>query len=135
MPLPKKIAVAGATGRVGDHAVDVLKARGHDVVVLHHRGPQLAPAGQRAGVRQMIVASIIGTDRFTVGYGVAKIAHEQAHLSAPIPARVLRAAQFHELVALLVDWAPRATSPNGGPPVIVATRAGCPGSTRPRCRG
>jgi putative NADH-flavin reductase len=27
-----KIAVAGATGRVGHHVVDVLAARGHDVV-------------------------------------------------------------------------------------------------------
>src|SRR5262245_18129662 len=29
---PKKIAVAGATGRVGRHVVDALEARGHDVV-------------------------------------------------------------------------------------------------------
>ena len=27
-----KIAVAGATGRVGGHVVDVLEERGHDVV-------------------------------------------------------------------------------------------------------
>ena len=32
MPPPRKIAVAGATGRVGHHIVDVLQARGHDVV-------------------------------------------------------------------------------------------------------
>ena len=32
MQSPRKIAVAGATGRVGRHAVDVLRARGHDVV-------------------------------------------------------------------------------------------------------
>jgi nucleoside-diphosphate-sugar epimerase len=32
MQAPKKIAVAGATGRVGRHLVDVLKAKGHDVV-------------------------------------------------------------------------------------------------------
>jgi uncharacterized protein YbjT (DUF2867 family) len=30
--MPAKIAVAGATGRVGRHIVDVLEARGHDVV-------------------------------------------------------------------------------------------------------
>jgi nucleoside-diphosphate-sugar epimerase len=29
-----KIAVAGATGRVGRHVVDVVKARGHDVVAI-----------------------------------------------------------------------------------------------------
>ena len=32
MQSPRKIAVAGATGRVGRHTVDVLKERGHDVV-------------------------------------------------------------------------------------------------------
>lgn len=52
----------------------------------------------------MIVASIIGTDRFTAGYDPAKIAHERAMLAGPVPVRVLRAAQFHELVAQLVDW-------------------------------
>ena len=32
MQSPRKIAVAGATGRVGRHTVDVLRERGHDVV-------------------------------------------------------------------------------------------------------
>ena len=32
MPSPRKIAVAGATGRVGHHVADVLIARGYDVV-------------------------------------------------------------------------------------------------------
>jgi hypothetical protein len=36
-----------------------------------------------------------------VCYGAAKIAHEQTALSGPIPARVLRAAQFDEFVAQL----------------------------------
>ena len=146
MPSAKKIAVAGATGRVGHHVTDILTERGRDVVPMSRSqgvdvitgdglaaalagvecvidavaGPSpeqraataffttaarnLHQAGQRAGVRRMIVVSVIGTDRFTAGYGPAKIAHEQAHLSGPIPVRVLRAAQFHELVAQLVDW-------------------------------
>ena len=143
---PMKIAVAGATGRVGRHVVDVLKAEGHDVVAMSHSsgvdvvtgqglalaltgveciidaatGPSpdqkaatefftaaarnLHQAGERAGVRRMVVVSIIGIDRFTAGYGAAKIAHEKAMLSGPIPVRVLRAAQFHEFVAQLVEW-------------------------------
>jgi nucleoside-diphosphate-sugar epimerase len=32
MQAPQRIAVAGATGRVGRHIVDVLGERGHDVV-------------------------------------------------------------------------------------------------------
>jgi hypothetical protein len=64
----------------------------------------LHEVGERAGVQRIVAVSIIGTDRFTSGYGAAKIAHEEAHASRPIPARILRAAQFHELVPLLVDW-------------------------------
>src|SRR5205807_1231216 len=37
-------------------------------------------------------------------YGAAKAAHERAMLSGPIPVQVLRAAQFHEFVAQLVEW-------------------------------
>lgn len=146
MSAGKKIAVAGATGRVGHHVVDVLTERGHDVVPIsrtHHvdvitgdgldsalvgvecivdtaTGPSpeqqaatdffttaannLQQAGDRAGVKRIIVVSIINTDRLKGGYAVAKVAHEQATLAGPIPARVLRAAQFHELVEQLVQW-------------------------------
>jgi uncharacterized protein YbjT (DUF2867 family) len=142
----KRIAVAGATGRVGRHVVDVLKAGGHDVVAMSRSsgvdiitgaglaealagvdciidvatGPSpeqeaatqffttaarnLIAAGERAGVQRMVVVSIIGTDKFTTGYGAAKIAHEQAVLSGAIPVRILRAAQFHEFVAQLMEW-------------------------------
>lgn len=48
--------------------------------------------------------SIIGTDRMQGGYGIAKVAHEQATLSGPISARALRAAQFHEFVEQLLQW-------------------------------
>ena len=55
-------------------------------------------------MQRIVVVSIIGVDRFTAGYGAAKQAHEQAMLSGPIAARILRAAQFHEFVAQLVEW-------------------------------
>jgi uncharacterized protein YbjT (DUF2867 family) len=64
----------------------------------------LHEAGTAAGVRRMVIVSIIGCDRFTGGYMVAKLAHERAALAGPIPARILRAAQFHEFVAQLLDW-------------------------------
>jgi uncharacterized protein YbjT (DUF2867 family) len=146
MQAPSKIAVAGATGRVGRHVVDVLQAGGHDVVAMSRStgvdvitgeglaqalegvdcvidaatGPSaeqraatdfftaaarnLHQAGERAGVGRMVVVSIIGCDRFAGGYGAAKLVHERAHLSGPIPVRILRAAQFHEFVEQLVDW-------------------------------
>ncbi len=142
----RKIAVAGATGRVGRHVVDVLESGGHVVVPMSRAsgvdvitGDGLAEAlagvdciidaatwptpdqeeataffttatrnlqenGERAGVRRIVVVSIIGIDRFTGGYQAAKVAHEQAMLAGPIPVRILRAAQFHEFVPELLDW-------------------------------
>jgi uncharacterized protein YbjT (DUF2867 family) len=145
----KRIAVAGATGRVGRHVVDLLGEQGHDAVAISRAngvdvitgdglaqaldgvevvidvatGPSpereaateffttaagnLHEAGERAGVERMVVVSIVGTDRYVGGYGAAKIEHERAALSGPIPARILRATQFHEFVPLLLDWGRR----------------------------
>jgi uncharacterized protein YbjT (DUF2867 family) len=144
-----RIAVAGATGRVGRHVVDVLESDGHQVVAISRShgvdvitgdglaaaldgvesvvdaatGPSaeqdaateffttaarnLQETGARAGVRQIVVVSIIGTDKYTAGYGAAKLAHEQAALAGPVPARILRAAQFHEFVEVLMVWGRR----------------------------
>src|SRR5262249_51180687 len=141
-----KIAVAGATGRVGRHVVDVLEERGHNVVPISRSlgldvvtGEGLADAlagietvidaasfpspeqeaatefftaatrnlqqlGAPAGVQRIVVVSIIGIDHFTAGYLAAKRPHEQAMLAGPIPALILRAAQFHEF-APVVDGA------------------------------
>jgi uncharacterized protein YbjT (DUF2867 family) len=141
-----KIAVAGATGRAGRHIVDILEARGHDVVPMARStgvdvitgdglaealtgaecivdlatGPtpdeqqateffttstrNLQEAGRDAGVQRMIVVSIVGIDRFVGGYNAAKAAQERTALAGPIPVRILRATQFHEFVAQLVEW-------------------------------
>jgi uncharacterized protein YbjT (DUF2867 family) len=141
-----RFAVAGATGRVGRHVVDVLQAAGHEVVSISRShgvdvvsgagleaalsgvgcvidaatGPSaeqdaatqfftaaarnLQQLGSRAGVERIVTVSIIGCDRFQGGYGAAKLAHEEAALAGPVEGRILRAAQFHELVATLVDW-------------------------------
>jgi uncharacterized protein YbjT (DUF2867 family) len=149
MQVRRKIAVAGATGRVGHHVVDLLEAGGHEVVAISRSGGvdiitgdglaealvgvecvidvatgpspdqemateffttaarNLQKVGERAGVRRMVVVSIIGCDRFTAGYNAAKVAHERAMLSGPIPVQILRAAQFHEFVELLVEWGTR----------------------------
>ena len=146
MQRSSKIAVAGATGRVGRHVVDILESRGYDVVPISRSvgvdvitgegldqaltgvetiidvatGPSpdqqaateffttatrnLQAAGERAGVRRLVVVSIIGIDDFAGGYNAAKVAHEQAALAGPIPARIIRAAQFHEFVEELMRW-------------------------------
>jgi uncharacterized protein YbjT (DUF2867 family) len=142
----RKIAVAGATGRVGRHVVDVLEARGHDVVRISRSngvdvitGEGLADAlegvecvidtatgaspeqqaatefftaaarnlheaGEPAGVRRIVVVSIIGCDRFSGGYNAAKFVHEKAMRSGTLPVTIVRAAPFHELIGQIVDW-------------------------------
>ena len=67
----------------------------------------LQAAGERAGVWRIVVVSIIGVDECTAGYMAAKAAHERAMLSGPLPARILRVAQFHEFVAQLMEWGKR----------------------------
>jgi uncharacterized protein YbjT (DUF2867 family) len=141
-----KFAVAGATGRVGRHVVDVLTERGYDVVPMSRAtgvdvitGDGLADAlvgvdviidtaswpyndqqaateffrtsarnlheaGQKARVGQVVVVSIIGIENFTAGFLASKPVHEAAHLDGPLPARILRAAQFNEFVGQILDW-------------------------------
>jgi uncharacterized protein YbjT (DUF2867 family) len=64
----------------------------------------LQEKGHAGGVRAMVVVSIIGIDRLTAGYNAAKLAHEEVALAGPIPAKILRASQFHEFVGQLVEW-------------------------------
>jgi uncharacterized protein YbjT (DUF2867 family) len=141
-----KIAVTGATGRLGRQLVDVLQEQGHEVVpIARSKGVDvitgqglaealqgvdavvdlatsptpdeqeatdffttstrnLQQAGVEAGVKRILLVSIIGIDKFTTGYNAAKLAQEKAALAGPIPTRILRAAQFHEFVEQLVDW-------------------------------
>ena len=144
-----RIAVVGATGRVGRPVADLLESGGWDVARIAKSGGvdlltgdgldealrgastiidlaggrsadqaaatafwmtatrNLREAGERAGVRRIVTISIIGADRFPVGYNAAKYQHEQATLAGPIPARVLRAAQFHEFVPQMMEWGRR----------------------------
>jgi uncharacterized protein YbjT (DUF2867 family) len=141
-----KIAVTGATGRVGTHIVDILEADGHEVVPISRSngvdvitgegldealagvecvvdaatGPSpdeqqaieffttsarnVQAAAERAGVRRIVVISIVGIDRYRGGYNAAKVIQEQEHLVGPVPVRILRATQFHEFVEQLMDW-------------------------------
>ena len=141
-----KIAVTGATGRLGSPLVEILEGQGHEVVSIARSkgvdvitgeglaealdgvdsivdaatGPSpdeqeateffttsarnLHDAGAEAGVKRNVLVSIIGIDKFTTGYNVAKLAQERAALAGAIPTRIVRAAQFHEFVGQLLDW-------------------------------
>ncbi|MDA8296898.1 MAG: hypothetical protein M0004_10000 [Actinomycetota bacterium] len=52
--------------------------------------------GKRAGVRHLVVLSIVGIDGARRGYYAAKLAHERAALEGPLSASVARTTQFHE---------------------------------------
>lgn len=60
--------------------------------------------GERAGVKTIVLVSIIGIDTFNGGYGAAKLVQERTLLAGPIPTRILRASQFHEFIPQLVEW-------------------------------
>src|SRR3954463_5424443 len=142
----QRIAVTGATGRVGSPLVEILAQRGHDVVPIARSkgvdvvsgegldealagaetiidtatGPSpdqeeatafftasarnLQRAGAAAGVKRIVVVSIIGIGKFHSGYNAAKVAQEQTLLEGPLPVLIVRAAQFHEFVGPLVGW-------------------------------
>jgi uncharacterized protein YbjT (DUF2867 family) len=142
----QKIAVTGATGRLGSHLVEILEQRGHEVVAIArskgvdvHSGEGLGEAlagvdtiidaatwptpdqeeatnffttsarnvqraGSEAGVKRIVLVSIIGIDKFQGGYNAAKMAQERALLEGPLPVRIVRAAQFHEFFDQFVGW-------------------------------
>jgi hypothetical protein len=64
----------------------------------------LQAAGQRAGVKLIIAASIIGVDKASQGYNAGKLVQERELQAGPVPTRILRAAQFHEFVPVMLDW-------------------------------
>jgi uncharacterized protein YbjT (DUF2867 family) len=141
-----RIAVAGGTGLLGKHVVDVLRERGHDAVVLSRaagvdlvsgaglpaaldgvevvvdcsnvvakKAPSVAFVeavatnlqryGGEAGVRHVVTVSIVGIDRASgYAYYAAKLAHEAAAVSGPVPASVVRSTQFHEFADMVLAF-------------------------------
>jgi len=61
-------------------------------------------AAAEAGVRRVVVLSIVGVDRLSSGYFAAKFKHEQAAFASGVPTVVLRATQFHEFANQVLDW-------------------------------
>jgi uncharacterized protein YbjT (DUF2867 family) len=65
-----------------------------------------------AGVRHIVVLSIIGIDRVPYGYYQGKLRQEKVLEESPVPVSILRAAQFHEFPGQYLATLP-------GPVVIV----------------
>jgi uncharacterized protein YbjT (DUF2867 family) len=68
-------------------------------IVLGEGSRRLLTAGQAAGVGHHVCVSIVGCERFSIGY--YRIKTEQEHIveSGPVPWTIVKATQFHELAA------------------------------------
>jgi uncharacterized protein YbjT (DUF2867 family) len=66
----------------------------------------LLEAEYAAGVRHHVLLSIVGIDDIPFGYYVGKVAQERAVEDGKVPFTILRATQFHEFGAQMVDRAP-----------------------------
>lgn len=109
-----RIAVAGATGVVGHHVTEVVRARGHEVVDTTSTTTQgragaerffdsvtstLLAAETAAGTSHHVAISIVGIDDIALGYYQGKLRQEQLITGGPVPWSILRTTQFHEFSA------------------------------------
>lgn len=66
----------------------------------------LLEAGYAAGVRHHVLLSIVGIDVTPFGYYVGKVAQEHLVEDAKVPCTIVRATQFHEFAAQMIERAP-----------------------------
>ena len=116
------IAIVGGTGTVGAEAARELTERGHTVRVLSRHAPEypvdvvidaangsrkvmvdgtqrLLRAEAAAGVSHHVGVSIVGIDRVGGPYYKLKLAQEAAIKAGGVPWTIVRATQFHQLIA------------------------------------
>jgi uncharacterized protein YbjT (DUF2867 family) len=97
---------------------DLLKDEGIDPavdgaeIVLHLAGGpkgddeatrNLVRAASRAGVQHLVCISVIAADRVPIGYFRSKLGAERAVAESGLPWTTLRAAQFHDLVLIVLQ--------------------------------
>jgi uncharacterized protein YbjT (DUF2867 family) len=107
---------AGVDARTGEGLADALKGADAVIDVTNPKTIQQGPAtefwtevaralqrtGAEQGVAHIVTLSIVGTDKTSFGYYAAKLEHERAAASGPVPSTVMRATQLHELPAQLI---------------------------------
>jgi uncharacterized protein YbjT (DUF2867 family) len=72
--------------------------------VLVEGSRRLAAAEADAGVRHHVAVSIVGCDRVPAGYYRAKVAQEKVVADSPVSWSLLRATQFHTLLATAFEF-------------------------------
>lgn len=79
--------------------VDASNSQRRSRQVLVEGSGRLLAAEQRAGVGHHLCVSIVGCDRVPLGYYRVKVEQEQVVTAGSVPWSIVRATQFHELVA------------------------------------
>src|SRR5205814_2021375 len=96
------------TGEGLDEAVDGVDAIVHCAALAH----SIVGAALRGGCPHLVYISIVGVDRIPLGYYQRKFADEQMIGGSGLPWTVLRATQFHDLVAAMLRIL-------AGPPIMI----------------
>jgi uncharacterized protein YbjT (DUF2867 family) len=90
-----------------DVVVDASNGRRDAEAVLVEGNRRLLDAEQAAGVRHHVGISIVGCDRVPMGYYGVKVRQEEVIAAGTVPWTLLRATQFHTLIAWLFESADR----------------------------
>jgi uncharacterized protein YbjT (DUF2867 family) len=110
---PVRIVSRGRRRRRGDveHLIgDVRSGDGLDqavadvdtIVMCVDPAPQVVAAAARAGAAHLVYTSIVGIDRIPFFYYRRKLADERLIAASGLPWTVLRATQFHDLIAVIL---------------------------------
>ncbi len=98
-------AMAGAEAVI-DVSNVVTTRRSRSIDFFETATAHLVDSSSRAGVRHLVVLSIVGVDRVDFGYYEGKLRQERTALAGAVPATVLRATQFHEFAGQLLARVP-----------------------------
>jgi uncharacterized protein YbjT (DUF2867 family) len=82
-----------------DVVIDASNAQKGAQAVLVDGSRRLLAAERDAGVRHHVLISIVGIEQTPVGYYATKVAQERVVADGPVPWTIVRATQFHELLA------------------------------------
>jgi len=91
-------ALDGAAAVIDASNITTLSADAASEFFTAATGNLIAASG-RAGVRHLVLLSIVGIDRIPFGYYAGKLAQERVVEASPVPWTIQRATQFHEFAA------------------------------------
>jgi uncharacterized protein YbjT (DUF2867 family) len=102
-----RIAVAGGTGEVGTHVVDVARERGHDVIVLARSAGVDLSTGAGVATAMTGVATVIDVVSVTTLEGTESVAFFESTTRALLAAEVLAGTSHHLALSIVgIDRAP-----------------------------